>query len=66
MANWSWAGGLLTEARIRELGERWFDVLTALTRRARTRAKGELPLPPLAQGLLFHSLYDDDGADPYL
>ncbi len=66
VANWSWPGGLLTEARIRELADRWFDVLTALTRRARTRAQGELPLPPLAQGLLFHSLYDHDGADPYL
>ncbi|WP_167538389.1 amino acid adenylation domain-containing protein [Streptomyces albofaciens] len=66
VANWSWPGGLLTEERVAELGQRWFDVLAALVHRARARATGELPLPPLAQGLLFHSLYDHDGADPYL
>ncbi|MFH8347731.1 amino acid adenylation domain-containing protein [Streptomyces sp. NPDC018045] len=66
VANWSWPGGLLAEERVAELGRRWFDVLAALVHRARARATGELPLPPLAQGLLFHSLYDHDGADPYL
>ncbi|WP_326692090.1 amino acid adenylation domain-containing protein [Streptomyces sp. NBC_01795] len=66
VANWSWPGELLPEARAAELAQRWFDVLAALTRRARSRATGALPLPPLAQGLLFHSLYDHDGADPYL
>ncbi|GAA2265369.1 hypothetical protein GCM10010145_42900 [Streptomyces ruber] len=66
VAHWSWPGGLLDEARVAGLARRWFEVLEALTRRARARATGELPLPPLAQGLLFHSLYDHDGADPYL
>ncbi|MFH8409943.1 amino acid adenylation domain-containing protein [Streptomyces sp. NPDC018019] len=66
VANWSWPDGLLAEERVAELGRRWFDVLAALVHRARARATGELPLPPLAQGLLFHSLYDHDGADPYL
>ncbi|MEU1674722.1 amino acid adenylation domain-containing protein [Streptomyces roseifaciens] len=66
VAHWSWPGELLTEERISGLARRWFDVLEALTRRGRARATGELPLPPLAQGLLFHSLYDHDGADPYL
>ena len=66
VANWSWPGELLTETRVAELARRWFDVLAALAHRARARATGALPLPPLAQGLLFHSLYDHDGADPYL
>ncbi|MFE4944770.1 amino acid adenylation domain-containing protein [Streptomyces sp. NPDC056641] len=66
VANWSWPGGLLDEARITGLARRWSDVLAALAHRGRARATGELPLPPLAQGLLFHSLYDHDGADPYL
>ncbi|WP_311766151.1 condensation domain-containing protein, partial [Streptomyces telluris] len=66
VAHWSWPGELLTEERLSGLARRWFDVLEALTRRGRARATGELPLPPLAQGLLFHSLYDHDGADPYL
>ncbi|MGY5127199.1 amino acid adenylation domain-containing protein [Streptomyces nigrescens] len=66
VAHWSWPGELLTEERASGLARRWFDVLEALARRARARATGELPLPPLAQGLLFHSLYDHDGADPYL
>ncbi|MGW0789318.1 amino acid adenylation domain-containing protein [Streptomyces sp. NPDC002911] len=66
VANWSWPGGLLGDARVADLARRWFDVLEALAHRARARATGELPLPPLAQGLLFHSLYDHDGADPYL
>ncbi|MEU9482464.1 amino acid adenylation domain-containing protein [Streptomyces decoyicus] len=66
VAHWSWPGELLTEERVSGLARRWFDVLAALARRARDRATGELPLPPLAQGLLFHSLYDHDGADPYL
>ncbi|WP_234365834.1 amino acid adenylation domain-containing protein [Streptomyces albireticuli] len=66
VAHWSWPGELLTEKRVSGLARRWFDVLEALTRRGRARATGELPLPPLAQGLLFHSLYDHDGADPYL
>ncbi|MFJ4527361.1 amino acid adenylation domain-containing protein [Streptomyces nigrescens] len=66
VAHWSWPGELLTEERVSGLARRWFDVLEALARRARARATGELPLPPLAQGLLFHSLYDHDGADPYL
>lgn len=66
VANWSWPDGLLSEARVAELAGRWFEVLAALAHRARARATGELPLPPLAQGLLFHSLYDHDGADPYL
>ncbi|MFJ2648127.1 amino acid adenylation domain-containing protein [Streptomyces sp. NPDC087420] len=66
VAHWSWPGALLTGARVEELATRWFDVLAALTRRARARATGALPLPPLAQGLLFHSLYDHDGTDPYL
>ncbi|MFB9904305.1 amino acid adenylation domain-containing protein [Allokutzneria oryzae] len=66
VANWSWPGTLLTVERIADLGRRWFDVLEALVSRARARATGVLPLPPLAQGLLFHSLYDHDGADPYL
>ncbi|WP_179079381.1 amino acid adenylation domain-containing protein [Streptomyces rectiverticillatus] len=66
VAHWSWPGELLTEERVCGLAQRWFDVLEALARRGRARATGELPLPPLAQGLLFHSLYDHDGADPYL
>ncbi|MFE0043042.1 amino acid adenylation domain-containing protein [Streptomyces albireticuli] len=66
VAHWSWPGELLTEERIAGLARRWSDVLEALARRGRARAAGELPLPPLAQGLLFHSLYDHDGADPYL
>ncbi|MEE1798373.1 amino acid adenylation domain-containing protein [Streptomyces sp. JV176] len=66
VAHWSWPGELLAEARIADLGQRWFDVLAALAHRGRARATGALPLPPLAQGLLFHSLYDHDGADPYL
>ncbi|MFI8939578.1 amino acid adenylation domain-containing protein [Streptomyces syringium] len=66
VAHWSWPGELLTEERVSGLARRWFEVLEALARRGRARATGELPLPPLAQGLLFHSLYDHDGADPYL
>ncbi|WP_434381859.1 amino acid adenylation domain-containing protein [Melittangium boletus] len=66
VANWSWPGGLLPREELSALAERWFEVLTALGARARARATGALPLPPLAQGLLFHSLYDHDGADPYL
>ncbi|CAM5609428.1 Carrier domain-containing protein OS=Streptomyces antimycoticus OX=68175 GN=SANT12839_044990 PE=4 SV=1 [Streptomyces antimycoticus] len=66
VAHWSWPGGLLDAARVADLAERWFEVLGALADRARSRATGELPLPPLAQGLLFHSLYDHDGTDPYL
>ncbi|MEU8786631.1 amino acid adenylation domain-containing protein [Streptomyces sp. NPDC048637] len=66
VAHWSWPGELLTEERVSGLARRWFDVLEALARRGRARATGELPLPPLAQGLLFHSLYDHDGTDPYL
>ncbi|MCM3812990.1 amino acid adenylation domain-containing protein [Streptomyces sp. DR7-3] len=66
VAHWSWPGGLLDATRVAGLAERWFDVLGALAGRARSRATGELPLPPLAQGLLFHSLYDHDGVDPYL
>ncbi|MEU7103947.1 amino acid adenylation domain-containing protein [Streptomyces sp. NPDC046215] len=66
VAHWSWPGELLTEERVSALARRWFDVLEALARRGRARATGELPLPPLAQGLLFHSLYDHDGTDPYL
>ncbi|MGW7018665.1 amino acid adenylation domain-containing protein [Streptomyces decoyicus] len=66
VAHWSWPGELLTEERVSGLARRWSDVLEALARRARVRATGELPLPPLAQGLLFHSLYDHDGTDPYL
>ncbi|NLU68793.1 non-ribosomal peptide synthetase [Streptomyces sp. HNM0574] len=66
VAHWSWPGELLPEDRVPRLADRWFDVLEALVRRARARATGELPLPPLAQGLLFHSLYDHDGTDPYL
>ncbi|GAA1290339.1 hypothetical protein GCM10009579_63510 [Streptomyces javensis] len=66
VAHWSWPGGLLDATRVAGLAERWFDVLGALVGRARSRATGELPLPPLAQGLLFHSLYDHDGMDPYL
>ncbi|RYJ21858.1 non-ribosomal peptide synthetase [Streptomyces sp. L-9-10] len=66
VANWSWPGGLLDEARVAGLARQWSDVLAALAHRGRARTTGELPLPPLAQGLLFHSLYDHDGADPYL
>ncbi|WP_367126086.1 amino acid adenylation domain-containing protein [Streptomyces phytohabitans] len=66
VAHWSWPGGLLDEEHVAALAGRWFEVLTALADRARARAGGELPLPPLAQGILFHSLYDHDGADPYL
>ncbi len=66
VANWSWPGELLAREEVTGLADRWFEVLTALGNRARARATGELPLPPLAQGILFHSLYDHDGADPYL
>ncbi|MEU0280564.1 amino acid adenylation domain-containing protein [Streptomyces sp. NPDC006195] len=66
VANWSWPDGLLDEARVAALARQWSDVLAALAHRGRARTTGELPLPPLAQGLLFHSLYDHDGADPYL
>ncbi|PFG57309.1 non-ribosomal peptide synthase protein (TIGR01720 family)/amino acid adenylation domain-containing protein [Amycolatopsis sulphurea] len=66
-ANWSWAGEVLDTEDVLSLGHRWFEVLTALTERAADLATASvLPLPPLAQGLLFHSLYDHDGTDPYL
>ncbi|MGW0893102.1 amino acid adenylation domain-containing protein [Saccharopolyspora sp. NPDC002578] len=69
-ANWSWAGELVPEHEVDELARRWFEVLTELAAEARHRTDrdgGEvLALPPLAQGLLFHSLFDRDGADPYL
>ncbi|OZM71252.1 non-ribosomal peptide synthetase [Amycolatopsis antarctica] len=69
IANWSWAERLLDAEYVERLGRRWFEVLGALVDRARELGVpgGQvLPLPPLAQGLLFHSLYDHDGSDPYL
>ncbi|WP_243788723.1 non-ribosomal peptide synthetase [Saccharopolyspora gloriosae] len=69
-ANWSWAGELVPEHEVDELARRWFEVLAELAAEARHRTErdgGEvLPLPPLAQGLLFHSLFDRHGTDPYL
>ncbi|WP_187764665.1 amino acid adenylation domain-containing protein [Saccharopolyspora spinosa] len=69
-ANWSWDGQLLGEREAAVLGERWFAVLGAMAEHAREgagqRADTVLPLPPLAQGLLFHSMYDAQAADPYL
>ncbi|MFI0816198.1 amino acid adenylation domain-containing protein [Streptomyces sp. NPDC021098] len=82
-AMWSWAGKRLDEARMASLADRWFAHLTALANwapeHAPVAAEGEpasaaatgLPVPPLAQGLLFHSQYEHgqsggSGADPYL
>ncbi|MFR9728838.1 amino acid adenylation domain-containing protein [Saccharopolyspora sp. MS10] len=69
-ANWSWAGELVPAATVERFGHRWFEVLAELAAEARHRGgpeEGEvLPLPPLAQGLLFHSLFDRHERDPYL
>ncbi|MEU1802419.1 amino acid adenylation domain-containing protein [Streptomyces sp. NPDC019937] len=76
-AMWSWAGKVLDDARLASLADRWFTHLTALAAHADgpppapvAEPGGQvLPLPPLAQGLLFHSQYEhgeSGGADPYL
>ncbi|EWC59380.1 Siderophore biosynthesis non-ribosomal peptide synthetase module [Actinokineospora spheciospongiae] len=63
-ANWTWAGRLLPEDTVEALAARWVDALRLLVARAEARAT--YPLTPLAQGILFHSLHDHDGVDPYL
>ncbi|WP_258348539.1 non-ribosomal peptide synthetase [Saccharopolyspora gregorii] len=69
-ANWSWAGELVPRRQVAELADRWCALLAefaAESRRRREQDGGELlPVPPLAQGLLFHSLFDRAGTDPYL
>ncbi|MEU6009327.1 amino acid adenylation domain-containing protein [Streptomyces sp. NPDC047453] len=44
VANWSWAGSLLTEDEVRELADAWFDALRALARCARAVEDGEVEL----------------------
>jgi amino acid adenylation domain-containing protein/non-ribosomal peptide synthase protein (TIGR01720 family) len=44
VANWSWAGSLLTEDEVRELAEAWFDALRAVARCARAVEDGTVEL----------------------
>ncbi|MYT29956.1 MULTISPECIES: non-ribosomal peptide synthetase [unclassified Streptomyces] len=44
VANWSWAGSLLTEDEVRELADAWFDALRALTRCAAAVENGTVAL----------------------
>ena len=53
-ATWSWAAGLLSEAAVRDLAERWFAVLAALVGHAAQagaggRSPSDLPLVALTQ-----------------
>ncbi|GHH24533.1 non-ribosomal peptide synthetase [Streptomyces rubradiris] len=45
VAHWSWAGALLTEDEVRELGQAWFEALRALTRCAGAVEDGTVRLP---------------------
>ena len=53
-AHWTWASALFTEDAVRELAQRWFQVLEKLARHAAQpgaggRSPGDLPLVALAQ-----------------
>ncbi len=53
-AHWSWAPGLVTEAEVRDLAERWFAALAGLVRHATApgaggRTPSDLPLVALTQ-----------------
>ncbi|AKH85663.1 CDA peptide synthetase I [Streptomyces sp. CNQ-509] len=46
VADWSWAGSLLTEDEVRELADTWFDALRAVARCARAVGDGAVePVP---------------------
>nr|BAX90000.1 Non-ribosomal peptide synthetase [Kibdelosporangium sp. AK-AA56] len=67
-ASWSWPSALLRERDVAELGELWFaelDELAALADVPVADADEVLPLTPLQEGLLFHTVYDDGGPDVY-
>ncbi|MEO3763823.1 amino acid adenylation domain-containing protein [Streptomyces sp. B5E4] len=49
VADWSWAGSLLTEDEVRELADTWFDALRAVARCARAVADGAVE-PVLEDG----------------
>ncbi|MER7004915.1 amino acid adenylation domain-containing protein [Dactylosporangium sp. NPDC000555] len=66
VATWTWPSDLLTERDVRSLATAWFEALRGLVNTAvHEREPARLPLNPVQQGLLFHSLYDRDGVDPY-
>jgi non-ribosomal peptide synthase protein (TIGR01720 family) len=54
IATWSWAPALLTEQSVRELADRWFQLLEALVRHAAQPGSGgrtpsDVPLIALSQ-----------------
>ncbi|WP_329570737.1 non-ribosomal peptide synthetase [Kitasatospora sp. NBC_01266] len=66
VASWSWATGVLDEARVRRLGELWFEALAALVRHASgTDAGGlstsDVSLVELSQDEI--DMFEDEFAD---
>ncbi|MFJ4184419.1 non-ribosomal peptide synthase/polyketide synthase [Kitasatospora sp. NPDC089509] len=66
VAAWSWATGVLTEHRVRRIGELWFEALTALVRHAGEDGVGglstsDVSLVELSQDEI--DLFEDEFAD---
>jgi amino acid adenylation domain-containing protein/non-ribosomal peptide synthase protein (TIGR01720 family) len=65
-ATWKFASRHLREGDVEQLAEAWQHALEALARAAEEPGRADiLPLSPLQEGLLFHSLYDQSGSDLY-
>jgi amino acid adenylation domain-containing protein/non-ribosomal peptide synthase protein (TIGR01720 family) len=65
-ATWKFASRHLREDDVQQLADAWQRALEALARAAEEPGRGDmLPLSPLQEGLLFHSLYDQSAPDLY-
>ncbi|MET9360245.1 amino acid adenylation domain-containing protein [Streptomyces sp. NPDC006632] len=71
VAEWTWAGALLTEAEVRRIADDWFRALTALADHAERpeaggRTPSDFPLVPLTQAEIEAYERDIEGLDDIL